>query len=236
MPHAIHHVFDLLAAALAFAATLAAYHWRIKSGAGLAQITPPYAVALVAGAVIGGVGLGTANLVLSGLPGLGRSILGAMAGAITAIEIYKYRRGITASTGLIFVASFPVSVLIGRIGCFLSGLADNTHGIATRLPWGHDFGDGIARHPVQLYESALMALFLAYAITAAHRRQPFFMANGFYLMVAAYAGQRFMLEFLKPYASVAGPLNLFQLVCAGLLAYACIMIRRNSHRSPHVRA
>lgn len=229
MPQALHLLFDVLAAALAFAATWAAWHWRLKSGPGLAQITTPYALALLAGALIGGVGLGTANLALSGLPGPGRSILGAMAGAITAVEAYKYRRAITTSTGLIFVASFPVSVMIGRIECHLSGLADNTHGIATTLPWGHDFGDGVPRHPVQLYESALMALFVAYAITAAHRRAPFFMRNGFYLMVAAYAAQRFGLEFLKPYASVAGPLNLFQLVCAGLLVYAWVMIRRSRH-------
>lgn len=222
----IHLIFDLLAASLAFLATAAAYQWRIKSTQGFAQIDAGYGLALVAGAALGGYGLGTLNLALSGAPGIGRSIVGALAGAIAAIEGYKARRGIKTSTGLIFVASFPISVAVGRIGCYLSGLPDMTYGTPTTLPWGHDFGDGIPRHPVQLYESAAMALFLAYAFLAARRRNAFFMANGFYLMIAFYAAQRFLWEFLKPYATVIGPLNLFHLVCLALLAYAAIMLAR----------
>lgn len=232
----IHLIFDLLAAALSFAATAAAYQWRVKDSAAFGHIDAGYAAVLLAGAVIGGFGLGTLNLWLTGLPGIGRSILGALAGAIVAIEIYKRCKGIAGSTGLIFVASFPVSVMIGRIGCFLSGITDHTYGTATTLPWGHDFGDGTLRHPVQLYESAAMAMFLIYAAFVAHKRQPVFMQNGFYLMVAAYAGQRFGLEFLKPYAQVVGPLNLFQLVCAALVAYAAWMIMRGHNaRYPALR-
>lgn len=222
----IHLIFDLLAASLAFAAAAAAYRWRIKDSAGFATIDTGYALALVAGAALGGYGLGTLNLVLSSQPSVGRSILGAIAGAILAIELYKAYRGIRTSTGLIFVASFPVSIIVGRIGCYLSGLPDMTYGTPTSAPWGHDFGDGIARHPVQLYESFLMFLFVVFAVFAAKRRDPFFMANGFYLMIGYYAAQRFVLEFFKPYATILGPLNLFHLVCLGLLAYAFTMMWR----------
>jgi hypothetical protein len=45
-------------------------------------------------------------------------------------------------------------------------------------------------------------------------------------MIAFYAAQRFLWEFLKPYATVIGPLNLFHLVCLALLAYAAIMLAR----------
>ena len=39
------------------------------------------------------------------------------------------------------------------------------------LPWGHDFGDGVPRHPVQLYESAAMAAFAGvYRLARAARR------------------------------------------------------------------
>lgn len=100
------------------------------------------------------------------------------------------------------------------------------------LPWGHDFGDGIPRHPVQLYESAAMILFLAYAMWALARRQPLFMASGFYLMVGYYAAQRFIWEFLKPYATVIGPFNIFHIVCATLLIYAYVMIRNLKHERP----
>jgi prolipoprotein diacylglyceryltransferase len=59
------------------------------------------------------------------------------------------------------------------------------------------------------------------------RRDPFFMRNGFYLMVLWYAAQRFCWEFLKPYAPVLGPLNLFHLICIGLMGYAIWMLRRS---------
>jgi phosphatidylglycerol:prolipoprotein diacylglycerol transferase len=64
-------------------------------------------------------------------------------------------------------------------GCFFSGLTDHTHGCPTAVPWGHDFGDGVPRHPVQLYESAAMAGFLLYALVMLARRDAFFMKNGF---------------------------------------------------------
>jgi prolipoprotein diacylglyceryltransferase len=44
-------------------------------------------------------------------------------------------------------------IALGRVGCFLAGPADRTHASATALPWGVDHGDGIARHPVALYEA-----------------------------------------------------------------------------------
>jgi phosphatidylglycerol:prolipoprotein diacylglycerol transferase len=173
--------------------------------------------------------MGSLNLYLSGQPAVGRSILGALAGAILAVEGFKAARGIRGSTGLVFVAAFPVSVAVGRWGCFLSGLGDFTHGVPTALPWGYDYGDGIARHPVQLYESFAMAAFLVAALWALRRRNPVFLRHGFYLMVLWYAAQRFAWEFFKPYATVAGPFNLFHLVCAALAVYAAVMIARGVH-------
>jgi prolipoprotein diacylglyceryltransferase len=126
---------------------------------------------------------------------------------------------------LIFVPAFATSVAVGRWGCYLSGLEDETHGTPTALPWGHDFGDGIPRHPVQLYESFTMLAFLVVALVLIGRRNPFFMRNGFYLLVLVYAGQRFVWEFLKPYGAVIGPFNLFHLICAGLMIYALAMMR-----------
>ncbi|MEO8242720.1 MAG: prolipoprotein diacylglyceryl transferase family protein [bacterium] len=222
----LHTVFDLLASALAFQAIRLTQGWR-PPATEPAAFRPAYAATLVAGAVIGAYALGTLNLRLSGVPGIGRSILGALCGAIIAIEIYKRLTGITGSTGALFVPGFTVAVVVGRIGCFLTGLPDNTYGTRTTLPWGHDFGDG-PRHPVQLYESALMALFLLYAITALKRRSPVYTANAFYLMAGFYAAERFGLEFLKPYAALIGPFNLFHLACATLFTYAVMMIQRTN--------
>jgi prolipoprotein diacylglyceryltransferase len=138
-------------------------------------------------------------------------------------------RGMKGSTGLIFVPAFAASVTVGRWGCFLSGPEDFTHGTVTALPWGHDYGDGLLRHPVQLYESFAMALFLAAMLWALARRSPLFMRHGFYLMVLWYAGQRFIWEFLKPYGPVAGPFNIFHLTAAALILYAVAMTIRGEH-------
>lgn len=223
----IHTVFDLLAACAALGMTLFVYNWRLReAGQRIDSAGPLYGVALVAGAAIGGFGAGTLNLWLSATPGIGRSIVGALAGAIMAVEMFKRWRGISGSTGLIFVPAFTTSVVVGRWGCFLSGLDDETFGTPTALPWGHNFGDGIARHPVQLYESFTMLAFLLVALVLIARRNAFFMRNGFYLLVLVYAAQRFLWEFLKPYGAVVGPFNLFHLICAGLVIYSIIMMAR----------
>jgi len=232
----IHLVFDLLAALSATTLTGIIYNWRLKGGAAdpQGQISRTYLAALIAGAVIGGYGFGTGNLWLSGHNEIGRSILGALAGGIAAIESYKWTHRIRRSTGLIFVGAFAASVTVGRIGCLMAGFDDQTFGAPTGYGWGWDFGDGIPRHPVQLYESAAMAVFLVYALWAFWRRQPFFMRNGFYLLVAVYALQRFLWEFLKPYATVLGPLNIFHILCLVLIAYSAYMIvreRRLEHAS-----
>lgn len=228
----IHLVFDLLSSALAFLATLLTYRYAPKGTFDVVNqsVGLGYVIALVLGAVCGGYGFGTLNLIASGVPGVGRSTLGALAGAIAGVEGYKAAKGMARrTTGLIFVVGFSTSIAVGRIGCFLAGMEDHTYGIATKLPWGHDFGDGVLRHPVQLYEAASMALFLGYALLAIGRKDAVFGARGFYLMVGFYAAQRFMWEFLKPYGPVVGPFNLFHLLCLALICYAGFMILRTAH-------
>jgi prolipoprotein diacylglyceryltransferase len=214
------------------AVTFAVYRWRLaESVRKIEQAGMLYGLALVAGAAIGGFGAGTLNLWLSGLPGIGRSIVGALAGAIIAVELFKRVRGLKGSTGLIFVPAFTTSVAVGRWGCFLSGIDDHTYGTPTTLAWGHDFGDGVLRHPVQLYESFAMSGILLAVLVLIGRRNQFFTANGFYLLVLFYAGQRFLWEFLKPYGALIGPLNLFHIICLGLICYSLAMMGMRHERA-----
>lgn len=228
----VQSVFHLLAAMAAMAITALVYFWRIRGSPidPSSKVTGAYLAALVAGAAIGGYAFGTANLWLSGEREVGRSILGALAGAIVAVELYKAVAGVRGSTGLLFVAAFATSVTIGRIGCLLAGLDDQTCGVPTGAGWGWDFGDHVLRHPVQLYKSLAMAGFLAYALLSFARRDAFFLRNGFYLTVGFYAGQRFVWEFLKPYGTLIGPLNIFHLLCLALVVYAAVMIGRGAAR------
>jgi prolipoprotein diacylglyceryltransferase len=195
------------------------------------QLHPLYIASGSLGATAGAYLAGTANLWLSGIPGIARSVEGALAGAIIAIEILKAATGIRGSTGLRFVAPLAAAIAIGRIGCFLAGLDDMTYGTPTGLPWGVDFGDGVPRHPVQLYESLTMAVSLAVFVLLVGRVNEPVLRTGFYLFVGVYAAQRFLWEFLKPYGTVIGPFNLFHLISIALIAYAFVFARREAPRS-----
>jgi prolipoprotein diacylglyceryltransferase len=95
------------------------------------------------------------------------------------------------------------------------------------VPWAVDLGDGIARHPVQLYESLAMAAFAAVYLRARVRGASWAREHAFHAMVIVYAAQRFGWEFLKPYPAVFGPLNLFHLLMLGLIAYGLFWWRRD---------
>jgi phosphatidylglycerol---prolipoprotein diacylglyceryl transferase len=184
-----------------------------------------YLAAVIFGAAIGAYLLGSLNLWLAGMSGLGRSIEGALAGAILAVELYKRQVGISGRTAALYALPVALGIAVGRIGCFLAGMDDFTYGTPTDLPWGHDFGDGVLRHPVQLYESLGMLLFsLAYVVALA-RRNAWVIENGFALFVLTYASVRLGLEFIKPYPAVLFGLTVFQLVGLAMMAYALAMLR-----------
>jgi prolipoprotein diacylglyceryltransferase len=220
----LHIGFDVLA----WAAAALSFIWLTRrAGVHFPPVRShdlSYLAALMCGAGVGAGVFGTANLWLSQQAGFARSIEGAVAGGILAVELYKRSAGITERTGVRFALPLAVGVAVGRIGCFLAGLDDFTHGTPTALPWGTDFGDGVLRHPVQLYESASMAGFAIVYVLYATRGNRFVIENGFYLVVGFYGAQRFAWEFIKPYGPLIGPFTLFHLVSAAILAYAAWMI------------
>jgi prolipoprotein diacylglyceryltransferase len=183
-----------------------------------------YVAVLAFGAGVGAITFGTLNMRLSQQAGIARSIEGAVAGGILAVELFKRSAGITARTGARFALPLAVGVAVGRIGCYFAGLDDFTYGSPTALPWGHDFGDGVPRHPVQLYESVTMAVFALVYVRLALQGNRFVIDNGFYLAVGFYGAQRFVWEFLKPYGALLGPFTLFHLLSAAIVGYAAAMI------------
>ena len=217
----LHILFDLLAWGSAALLGAWLYRWRLHEAAGIVTRTGPYyVVALVIGAIAGAWGFGSWNTALSAVPHPSHSIAGALAGAIVAVEVYKWARGFHGSTGAIWVGPIALGIAIGRWGCFFAGLGDETYGVPTGMPWGVDLGDGIARHPVQLYESLAMFAFLAVYLDALRRRAAWTRDRAFYLFILFYAVQRFCWEALKPYPRLIGPLDLFQLLALAMILYA----------------
>lgn len=155
----------------------------------------------------------------------GKSIIGALLGGLIGVELAKRAVGIRQSTGDAFVLPLTVGMCIGRIGCFLGGLGDHTYGVATHLPWGVDFGDGISRHPTQIYEIVfLIGQYLVIRICWNRLRVP---GDRFRVFLAGYLLFRLLVEFIKPvfYAWPWGLSGLQWLCVAGLLYYARVLPR-----------
>ena len=226
---AYHLAFDALAWGSGMVVGIGLHRWRLKEAtAEVAKVADGgYFACLAIGAIAGAYLAGTFTFVGQAVFALAHSVAGALVGAIAAVELYKLARGIGMSTGIVFAGPFAAGVAVGRWGCLFAGLPDHTFGKPTPLPWAVDLGDGIGRHPVQVYESLSMALFLAAFISGLRSRQAWAMRHGFYWLAIAYGAQRFLWEFLKPYPPLVGLLNHFHLLCLGLVIYGLLMIHRS---------
>jgi hypothetical protein len=201
--------------------------WPREARALASNTRPGYFLALALGALMGAWLFGSTNSLRSALVTPSHSIAGALAGGIVAVELWKWRNGIRRSTGGAFVLPICVGIAIGRFGCLFAGLPDYTYGTPTSLPWAVDLGDGIGRHPVEIYEALSMALFAAVYVRARSKGARWAVAHAFHAMIIVYAAQRFAWEFLKPYPTVIGPLNVFHLLMMGLIAYGIVWWRRD---------
>lgn len=148
----------------------------------------------------------------------GKTIVGGLLGGWVAVEMVKQLRGIPSRTGDLFVVPLCIGIAVGRVGCLLPGLADDTYGTPTTLHWGVDFGDGIVRHPTQLYEVVVLGA-LGFLLNR-YNRQSHPEGATFRLFMAAYLAWRLAVDFIKPQPLVNG-LSLIQWSCvAGLVALA----------------
>jgi prolipoprotein diacylglyceryltransferase len=79
-----------------------------------------------------------------------------------------------------------------------------------------DFGDGISRHPTQLYEITFLLLLVAFL----WRRslEPHENGDLFKMFMVGYMAFRLLVDSIKPGVTVAG-LSLLQWACAGVLLY-----------------
>lgn len=161
-----------------------------------------------------------------------KTVVGGLLGGLIGVELTKKRLGVTTSSGDLMVYPLLVGMSIGRLGCFLSGLEDGTYGTATTLPWGIDFGDGVQRHPTNLYEIGWLGL-TGLLLWAWERRRPLPDGRRFQLLLAGYLLFRLLVEFIKPTPPLPGLLlTSIQWACvAGLAYYAWLWGRPGQLRS-----
>ena len=153
-----------------------------------------------------------------------KTIVGGILGGLIGVEVTKKQIGVKVSSGDMMVYPIIVSMIVGRIGCFLAGLEDGTYGIASNLPWAIDFGDGITRHPTNLYE-IIFWIMLFLCLRAIERDWQFTNGSRFKLFMVSYLIFRLFIEFIKPVYFFSFGLSVIQLACiAGIVYYYKVFI------------
>ena len=148
-----------------------------------------------------------------------KTIVGGLLGGLIGVEITKKIIHVSVSSGDLIAYPLILGMIIGRLGCFFAGLEDGTYGVSSDLPWAMDFGDGIRRHPTNLYEIAFW-LTLWCAMTLFEKRHKLTDGSRFKLIMVCYLAFRFLIEFIKPDYFFSFGLSTIQLVClAGILYY-----------------
>lgn len=225
-PVALHTMFEALAYAIGFRTFL----WTRRRLAPTAFRHEDHLVWVAVGAIVGAAlgaklsfWLDDPLTAFADFPDLhhlleGKSIIGALLGGLVGVELAKKIAGVDNSTGDAFVLPLTLGMCIGRIGCFLAGLGDHTYGVPTALPWGVDFGDGLPRHPTQLYEIAF--LLIQYVLLHWRREALTRPGDRFRAFMIGYLLFRLLVEFIKPvFYTYPGGLSGLQWLCVAGLAY-----------------
>ena len=234
-----HVVFELLAYSLGFQL----YRWLQQQQGTQLRLSTEQKLGLLLGCVLGAIvlakGLGWLQTPFVQEPDgsrawlpPGKTIVGGLLGGWLGLELVKRWLGIRGSTGDVYVWPLSLGLALGRVGCFLTGLADNTYGQPTRLPWGVDFGDGLLRHPTQLYEMVWVLLLAPLVLWLSRHRVP---GTAFRYWLAGYLLWRFVAESLKPVPLLYGGLSAIHwasLLGCAIALYSAWQLKHQTQLSP----
>lgn len=151
---------------------------------------------------------------------------GGLTFGIAALILQGWRAGIGGLRTLDLCApAAAIGYGIGRIGCFLSG--DGCYGIATNLPWGMSFPNGIEPtlvrvHPTPLYELGAGLLIGWWLWVRGNKPRPTGWILGEYLVLTGAA--RFLVEFIRRNPRVLWGLSNAQLASAGAAVAGIVLI------------
>jgi phosphatidylglycerol:prolipoprotein diacylglycerol transferase len=148
-----------------------------------------------------------------------KTILGGLLGGLVGVELIKKVIREKNSSGDLFTYPLILSIMIGRIGCFTSGIKENTYGTPTTFFTGLDLGDGLQRHPVALYEICFL-LFVWLLLLRINKKSPLKNGFTFQIFMIAYLIYRFFQEFIKPSYFYSFGLSTIQITAIiGLIYY-----------------
>lgn len=154
-----------------------------------------------------------------------KTIVGGLLGGLLGVELIKKAIGEQQSSGDLFTFPLILAMMIGRVGCFSSGIYEATFGVETALPFGMDLGDGLQRHPVALYEIIFLGL-LWFGLKKLSEKRDLKSGHLFQYFMIAYLAFRFGLDFIKPGYRFGFGLGAIQVACVLGLGYYWRAVRR----------
>lgn len=146
------------------------------------------------------------------------TIIGGLAFGLMGVELAKKIVNHKESTGDLIVFPLILAMIIGRIGCFFTGIYEETYGLPTNSIFGMHLGDQYLRHPVALYEIAFL-IFLWFELKMIQGKNKYPSGFLFQIFMLSYFSFRFLLDFIKPREEVIGNLGTIQLVCILMILY-----------------
>ncbi|MBN8248721.1 MAG: prolipoprotein diacylglyceryl transferase [Verrucomicrobia bacterium] len=145
----------------------------------------------------------------------GKSVLGALLGGYAAVELAKKQVGYPDATGDRFALVVPLSLILGRLGCWLNGCCLG-RACDSRHWWTLQDAQGVPRWPavpVELGFNVVALLVLAFL-----RRQGRFPGNLFHLYLIAYGLFRFAHEWVRDTPRLLGPFSGYALAALAVAA------------------
>jgi phosphatidylglycerol---prolipoprotein diacylglyceryl transferase len=174
----------------------------------------------------------------------GMSFHGGMLGVIVAMAVWARRKGQPWLAVTDFIAPcVPTGLASGRVGNFING---ELWGRAAdpALPWAMVFpqaGDGIARHPSQIYQFALEGVLLFVLLWwFARRPRPLGAVSGVFLL--GYGVFRFLAEYFREPDAFLGLLafqwSMGQWLCGPMIVIGAVLWWRSAGtgKPPHGKA
>jgi prolipoprotein diacylglyceryltransferase len=156
------------------------------------------------------------------------TIVGGLAFGLIGVELAKKIVGHKGSTGDLIVYPLILAMIIGRIGCFLTGIHEETYGLPTDSIFGMHLGDEYLRHPVALYEIAFLII-LWIVLKMIQKKNKYPSGFVFQLFMLSYFSFRFFLDFIKPKIDIIGNFGTIQLVCLSVIIYYIYKIKTSKY-------
>ncbi|QAA94097.1 prolipoprotein diacylglyceryl transferase [Pollutimonas thiosulfatoxidans] len=165
----------------------------------------------------------------------GMSFHGGLVGVIVVLMLFARKRNKSLLEVGDFIAPLiPLGLGAGRLGNFING---ELWGRPTDVPWAMVFpqsGDGLARHPSQLYEMGLEG-FALFALVWWFARKPRRTGQVSAVFLAGYGVFRFLVEYTREpdyyLGLLAGGLTMGQLLSLPMIAAGILIFVLSSRKS-----